>query len=141
MVSKAIPLAVVLAAAAGVTVFLIMGQWSGPASDQKADITIIIPKGASTPPSDWGGGMIFDRMYYDPPMIKVVIGVNSTIQWVNMDSVSHTVTSVKTPSGASSFDSGLIAPGSTFTTKLSKAGIYTYYCTVHPWAGGLIEAS
>jgi len=138
MSKKLIILVVVAALAAAVFIMIPKG---GQPSDEKADLIIIIPRGASSPPSDWTSGLVIDRMYFDPPMIRVVVGVNSTIQWVNRDEVAHSATSLETPPNAQGFDSGLIAPGGTFTTRISKPGTYVYYCTLHPWAGGVIQAS
>ncbi|MEM3097042.1 MAG: hypothetical protein QW756_05800 [Nitrososphaerota archaeon] len=139
MVSKT--LVVILAAVTvGLLAFFVTSTQNPPKTDLKADVTIQIPRGASTPPSEWSGGMVFDKSYFNPPLIRVVIGVNSTVGWVNSDEVSHTATSLNVPQGAASFDSGLMKPGSTFVTKLTVAGRYVYFCSVHPWAGGVIEA-
>jgi plastocyanin len=70
---------------------------------------------------------------YQPASITVVIGVNSTVTWVNDDSVPHTVTSKTVPTGASSFNSGNMDPGATFTYTFSIAGTYSYYCQYHGW--------
>lgn len=104
----------------------------------EAAVVIIIPKGAAVPPKGWSRGLVFEAAYFDPPQVRVVINVNNTIRWVNNDEVAHTSTSLEVPKGAAGFDSGLIAPSSGFTTKLNVPGRYVYYCTLHPWAGGVI---
>ncbi|MDA4125257.1 MAG: cupredoxin domain-containing protein [Thaumarchaeota archaeon] len=69
---------------------------------------------------------------FTPKAITVVVGVNNTIQWTNQDSAAHTVTSTSIPSGASSFDSGNLNAGATFTVTLTTPGTYHYLCSIHP---------
>jgi len=76
---------------------------------------------------------------FSPSIIKVVIGVNNTIEWVNDDSAAHTATSMSVPSGANPFDSGMMNPGDTFTVTLTVAGTYQYHCSYHSWMTGEIE--
>ena len=71
--------------------------------------------------------------YYSPPTIKVVIGVNNTVTWVNNDDAPHTVTATD-----SSFDSGNINAGQSWTHTFTTPGTYSYYCTYHPWMKGTI---
>jgi len=70
---------------------------------------------------------------YQPASITVVIGKNNTVQWVNTDSVAHTVSSFLVPSGAQTFNSDLIQPDHGFTVTLSVPGVYKYTCMWHPW--------
>ncbi len=76
---------------------------------------------------------------FTPSTIKVVIGVNNTITFVNRDTVSHDVASTSVPGGANSFDSGTMAQGATFKVTLTVAGTYQFHCTFHPsWMKGTI---
>ncbi len=52
-----------------------------------------------------------------------------TVQWVNQDSITHTVTST---SGAKSFDSGLLPPGGQYSHQFNDAGTFDYACQIHP---------
>ena len=80
-------------------------------------VIVSIPSGASiTPPG------------YSPDVITVVIGMNSTVTWVNNDNVPHTVTS-RTAGG---FDSKELDPGKSFSWTFTLPGTYYYYCTYHP---------
>ena len=36
------------------------------------------------------------------------------------------------------FDSGLFKPGGNWTHKFVKDGVFTYFCTVHPWMEGTV---
>lgn len=78
---------------------------------------------------------------FAPAKLVVVIGVNNTIEWVNMDNVTHTVVATGVPSGAAMFASGGsgLSNGQTFTVTLAVPGTYTYHCSIHPvWMQGQI---
>ncbi len=61
----------------------------------------------------------------------LTISVGTTVTWVNEDLVSHTVSS-------STFDSGAIANGQTYTHTFNTAGTYNYQCAIHPSMTGTI---
>ena len=84
-------------------------------------ITVNLPNGV---------GIQTNNLNFDPATITVVIGKNSTISWVDQDSIPHTVTSL--PGAPSSFDSGPLRQGSTFTQTFTVPGTYSYDCTFHP---------
>ncbi|MCS7138217.1 MAG: hypothetical protein RMK31_06965 [Candidatus Caldarchaeum sp.] len=135
--ARKVLVALVAAVAVAVAAGLLLSN-TRDSEELTADVIIKIPKGAAVPPKAWSSGLVFDKAYFDPPNVKVVINVNNTVRWINYDEVAHTATSLETPKGSAGFDSGLIAPSSGFTTKLNVAGRYLYYCSVHPWAGGII---
>ena len=56
-----------------------------------------------------------------------------TIQWINEDEMSHTVTS--SLDFGETFDSGLMNAGESFSLDSNKLdlGSYEYFCIVHPW--------
>jgi len=59
----------------------------------------------------------------------VVINVNDTVRWTNQtgtNQMSHSATS----DDGSTFDSGLLNPGSTFSKTFGSAGVFPYRCTV-----------
>lgn len=62
------------------------------------------------------------------------IKVGMKVIWTNKDSVSHTVTS----DSGSLLDSGLIAPGTTFSFIFTEPGTYSYHCVPHPSMKGSI---
>jgi plastocyanin len=69
---------------------------------------------------------------YNPSPLTVHVGTNVT--WTNNDNTGHTVTEGN-PSGntpANGFDSGIMAPGKTFTHMFGSSGTIQYYCTLHP---------
>jgi plastocyanin len=69
---------------------------------------------------------------FSPQNITVVLGINNTVKWVNMDSFTHTVTSRD-----GLFDTTLNAGNST-TYTFTKAGVYGYYCRIHSWMVGFV---
>lgn len=69
--------------------------------------------------------IIIKQMHFEPRNLNVHLG--DTIAWKNEDLFSHTVTA-----NDGVFDSGLIAPGTTWQTTLSKAGTIAYHCSPHP---------
>jgi plastocyanin len=59
----------------------------------------------------------------------LTVSVGTTVTWTNNDTTTHTVTST---SGPTSFDSGNLAQGSTFSYTFNQTGTYDYICTIHP---------
>ncbi|AJW70412.1 cupredoxin domain-containing protein [Nitrosopumilus adriaticus] len=68
---------------------------------------------------------------YEPDVAIVQQG--HTIEWTNVDSVAHTVTSAV--DFGETFDSSLISAGEVYTLDTSnlEVGEYEYLCIVHPW--------
>lgn len=62
---------------------------------------------------------------FNPASVSVAVG--ATVTWTNNDSIAHTVTA-----DDGSFDSGPIDPGKTFTFTFTKAGTFSYHCSIHP---------
>jgi len=68
----------------------------------------------------------------------VTINVGGIVTWENNDTATHTATagSAFVPSGV--FDSSLIMAGSSFSHTFDAAGIFDYFCMVHPWMAGTV---
>lgn len=108
-------------------------------------ITVIIPKGAASPEVDIR--KFTPTQWYIPSQISV--NQNDTVMWINRDTEVHTVTSgmgagleslLNNKQGIKNgiFDSGIFKPGGNWTYKFANAGVYSYFCTVHPWMEGSI---
>lgn len=71
-----------------------------------------------------------------PYSLKINIG--DTVSWNNVDTAAHTVTSGSMSENGSDgiFDSSLFMSGTTFEFTFDEAGVYPYYCMVHPWMTG-----
>ena len=86
---------------------------------------------------------------FNPATVEVVKG--TTVTWTNEDPVNHTITTgtpppsaPPLPSGASPtpspslstgdgrISSGRIQAANTFSFTFNEAGIFTYFCSVHP---------
>src|SRR2546430_3334377 len=109
----------------------------------KPSVTVIsIPKDSSAEPTGFSVRDFQENFvngtYHFPVNILVTIGVNNTIQWVNDDTVGHTVTALVAPAGAQKFNSGLIFSGKTFSVTLTVPGVYKYTCACHHWLAGQI---
>lgn len=92
---------------------------------------IDIPKGTSVP------GCEESNSCYSPADITVNAG--DTVEWVNVDTAAHTVTSGSPSNGSSGgFDSGLLMGSATYAFTFESTGSYDYFCMVHPWMVGSI---
>jgi plastocyanin len=67
---------------------------------------------------------------------KVTARVGGTVSWRNDDDAPHTVTA-----DDGSFDSGRKSKGESFEHTFSKAGEFTYKCTIHPTMTGTVSVS
>src|SRR5208283_619589 len=77
--------------------------------------------------------IVIHDVSFNPGVVKVVIGVNNTVTWMNEDPFTHTVTS---DSGL--FDSGYLYAGSNFTFIFETPGNYSYHCAFHTIMMGTI---
>jgi plastocyanin/uncharacterized membrane protein len=69
--------------------------------------------------------VVIKQMHFEPATLNVKAG--DTVQWKNEDIFTHTVTA-----NDGSFDSGPIAPGSSWQTAIKKSGAIGYHCGPHP---------
>ena len=76
-----------------------------------------------------------DRCYI-PSEITVEKG--RTVTWINEDSAFHSVTSGFYDAPTDLFDSGYMDPFESYTLTFDEAGIYDYFCTLHPWMEGQV---
>ena len=75
---------------------------------------------------------------HSPSFVLITTGM--WIQWKNLDSAPHTITSGSLSSGINGlFDSLIIYPDSTFSHQFTVPGIYDYFCILHPWAKGSVN--
>ena len=92
---------------------------------ERREVVIVIPKAVSHMP--------YSSTFW-PSSVKVVIGVNNTVRWVNMDDHMHTVTAMDWE-----FNSGELNLYDDFTYVFTKAGRYRYRCLPHPWMVSVVE--
>jgi plastocyanin len=63
----------------------------------------------------------------------LTINVGDSVTWTNSDPVAHTTTS-----DSSVWNSGPLAQGGTFQRTFSEAGLFNYFCSIHPSMRGTI---
>jgi plastocyanin len=66
---------------------------------------------------------------------SLTVAAGTEVAWANADLSPHTATFDGTDG---SFDSGPIAKGQTWSRRFDRAGVYQYYCRIHPGMSGTI---
>lgn len=82
------------------------------------------------PPSGVGGVVTIEVRGRTFPAVSG-IPWGTTVTWVNMDSVEHTVT-------GEGWGSGTLQPGESWSYTFTQPGTYFYKCTIHPEMTGLV---
>lgn len=107
------------------------------------EYTVDIPFGAYDPNVDTPA-----ENWYDPPLLKIEKG--DTVTWKNNDIEAHTVTSgegtgrfgwmggEKFGQKTGLFDSGRFMPDEEYSKTFDEAGLFNYFCTIHPWMEGVV---
>jgi plastocyanin len=93
-------------------------------NNPQKEADIVIPQGASNPNCG---------KCYVPNVAKVVLGVNNTVRWTNLDDATNSVVSDKM-----FFNSGPILPNQTWSFVFQKVGEFSYHSEPHPWMKGEI---
>jgi plastocyanin len=89
--------------------------------------------GSSQAKSSAGSGSLtISDFKFAPASLTVGPGVRITV--ANHDSTAHTATA----DSGQSFDTGDIDPGSSATFTVTKAGTYSYHCSIHPFMHGTL---
>ena len=90
-------------------------------------------KSSNTPTSSGTGGtgvtpgtVSIANMSFGPSSLTVKVG--TTVTWKNNDGYAHTVTS----DDGTSFSSGNIAGGASYSYVTKTAGTFGYHCSIHP---------
>jgi len=72
-----------------------------------------------------------ENSMYVPNELNIKVG--ETVEWKNLDSLRHTVTSNDAP-----LNSAVINPGENYSFTFEKEGEYDYYCMLHQYVRGKI---
>ena len=72
-----------------------------------------------------------DNFVFGPQTIMVPIG--ATVTWTNKDDIPHTSVSTE-----GVFKSKVLDTDEKFSYTFTKAGTYSYYCTIHPKMTGKV---
>ena len=72
-----------------------------------------------------------DNFTFNPPTLKVSAG--TTVTWKNEDDIPHTVASI-----TKTFKSKALDTDDSYTFTFTTAGVYDYFCSLHPHMKGQI---
>ena len=86
---------------------------------------------ANDQPSAANGAVKIDNFVFGPQTITVPVG--ATVTWTNVDDIPHTAVSTD-----GVFKSKVMDTDEKFSYRFTKAGTYSYYCSVHPKMTGKI---
>ena len=86
---------------------------------------------ASDQPSAANVAVKIDNFVFGPQAITVPVG--TTVTWTNSDDIPHTAVSTD-----GVFKSKVMDTDEKFSYTFTKAGTYTYYCSVHPKMTGQV---
>jgi plastocyanin len=81
--------------------------------------------------SQTGATVKIDNFVFGPQTVTVPVG--TTVTWTNSDDIPHTAVSTE---GA--FKSKVMDTDEKFSYTFTKAGTYTYYCSIHPKMTGTV---
>jgi plastocyanin len=86
-----------------------------------------------------GNAVAIQNFAFSPPTLTVKVGTKVT--WTNSDNATHDVASTDGPGTDASttglFASGPLGSGQSFSYTFTKAGTYTYECTIHASMPGM----
>src|ERR1700740_1527960 len=86
---------------------------------------------ATDPPCAANAPVKIDNFVFGPQSITVPVG--TTVTWTNSDDIPHTAVSTD-----GVFKSKVIDTDEKFSYTFTKAGTYSYYCSVHPKMTGQV---
>jgi plastocyanin len=86
---------------------------------------------ASEQPSAANAAVKIDNFVFGPQTVTVPVG--ATVTWTNVDDIPHTAVSTD-----GVFKSKVMDTDEKFSYTFTKAGTYSYYCSVHPKMTGKI---
>jgi plastocyanin len=77
-------------------------------------------------------------MHYSFVPNIITISEGTTLTWINMDLVVHTVESGTHEQPTELFDSGPLDQGQSFSFTFTETGVYVYHCDPHPYMLGTV---
>jgi plastocyanin len=86
---------------------------------------------ANDQPSAANTEVKIDNFVFGPETITVPVG--GTVTWTNKDDIPHTSVSTE-----GVFKSKVLETDEKFSYTFTKAGTYSYYCTIHPKMTGKV---
>jgi plastocyanin len=86
---------------------------------------------ANDQPSAANAAVKIDNFVFGPQTITVSVG--ATVTWTNSDDIPHTAVSTD-----GVFKSKVMDTDEKFSYTFTKAGTYSYYCSIHPKMTGQV---
>lgn len=83
-------------------------------------------------PAPAGPSVKIDNFTFGPAALTVKVG--TTVTWTNNDDIPHTVVS----SDHTTFKSKVLDTDQSFSFTFTKAGEYSYFCSLHPHMTGKV---
>jgi len=104
------------------------------------ETTIVDPSACNVqlPPEAIGSTIVSVHDFAFTPT-QVDIRAGTKVTWVNCGTSSNAAHTSTSDTGA--WDSGLLAPGQTFTRQFDNAGAFPFHCTPHPFMTGTITVN
>jgi plastocyanin len=96
---------------------------------RNSDIPSRVPRSPRTAPISAPKLVTIQNFSFSPSSLTINKG--ETVKWVNKDSMPHTVTS-------NEFKSDMMKQDNFFTYTFTKAGSFSYACSIHPSMKGAI---
>ncbi|MCK9897323.1 plastocyanin/azurin family copper-binding protein [Frankia sp. AgB32] len=91
--------------------------------------------GAASAPAATGNAVAIKNFAFDAANLTVRVG--TTVTWTNQDGDAHTVVS----SGSGPLHSPTLDTGDTYQYTFTKAGTYSYLCSIHPFMLGSVRVT
>lgn len=87
-----------------------------------------------------GNSKVGNVGFYIPLNLEIEKG--TTVIWINDDNIEHTIVSQDDKGNVIPlFNSKALDTGERFVHKFDEAGVYHYFCTIHPWRVGVVTVS
>ena len=95
---------------------------------------LLVPAGVAAMEMDSGGGPQVSILFGSVSPAKVDVVAGDTVNWANDSVREHTVTA-----SDGSFDSGTLPANGHYSRMFDTAGVYGYYCRLHPYIRGEVD--
>ena len=107
-----------------------MGNMMGVMRDHCRGVTAQFTNSSAT------NTVVISNFSFNPETLKVQVGTSVT--WINMDVVAHTVESGTPETPEALFRSDLLSRNESFSYTFNLPGTYSYYCGPHAYMTGTI---
>ena len=93
-----------------------------------ASPTTGVTPGAQQTPDEAPAAGAFNANIQDFTQQDLTVQTGTTVVWTNRDDARHTTTAA-----AGQWDSGALRKGQSFKFTLTEAGVFSYFCSIHPY--------